>query len=157
MAVLLVQSCSKSKAETEARLPALDLYSGYFFKIIKKSMREGEFDEQIDIAILSAEHGLVTGSTEIGWYDRRMDAKRAAELAPEVKTGLRERADSYENIVINTGSIYQQAIEPVPSEIKSDVYRIEGDGIGEKGSVLKRLVRGKLDLDSATNLVKYSS
>ncbi len=35
MSSLLVQGCSKSKNTPEEAVPALELYSGYFFKIIK--------------------------------------------------------------------------------------------------------------------------
>lgn len=152
MPSLLVQGCSKSKNRPGEAVPALELYDGYFFKIIKKAMREGEFDDQLDICILSAEHGLIDSNTEIEWYERRMDAERANELAPDVQTALRNRVtDSYDRIVINVGGAYAQALDGVESSLDADVHYIEGDGIGFKGSILKRVVRG--DAEAAVNQV----
>ncbi|NIC00931.1 DUF6884 domain-containing protein [Halobacterium sp. R2-5] len=145
MSSLLVQGCSKSKNEPGEPVPALDLYSGFFFKIIKKAKREEEFDEDIDLCILSAEHGLIDPDDEISWYDRRMDANRAADLAPEVKKRIVERADDYERIIVNVGGDYNRALEGVESVLDVPVYFIEGDGIGYKGSILKQLVRGDLE------------
>lgn len=145
MSILLVQGCSKSKNQPKESVPALDLYSGFFFKIIKKAMREGEFDDQIEICILSAEYGLIDADSEITWYDRRMDTERAMELAPAVQEELQARVnDTYETVVVNVGGAYNRALEGIESKVKSDVYHINGGGIGEKGHVFKKLVRGNL-------------
>ncbi|GAA1324201.1 hypothetical protein GCM10009647_059560 [Streptomyces sanglieri] len=144
MSSLLVQACSKSKNQPDEAIPALELYSGYFFKIIKKSMREGVFDEEMDICILSAEHGLIDADTEIEWYDRQMDTERAAELAPSVRSQLRETVtNTYDEVIVNVGGAYREALEGVSDIVESDVYYIEGEGIGHKGHVLKRVVRGE--------------
>jgi hypothetical protein len=145
MSVLLIQSCSKSKNQPEGPVPALDLYSGFFFKIIKKAMRENVFDERIDISILSAEHGLIDAETEIEWYDRRMDSNRAKELAPAVRRALRNQIDdSCQMIIVNVGNTYQLALEGIESNIRPEVYHVEGDGIGRKGHLLKKVIRGDL-------------
>jgi len=151
MSSLLVQGCSKSKNEPGEPVPALDLYSGFFFKIIKKAKREGEFDEDIGLCILSAEHGLIGPDDEISWYDRRMDADRAAELAPEVEAEIVERADDYDRVIVNVGGDYNRALAGVESVLDIPVRFVEGDGIGYKGSVLKRVIRGDLGaLDAST-------
>lgn len=145
MSVLLIQSCSKSKNHLDGPVSALDLYSGYFFKIIKKAMRENVFDERIDISILSAEYGLIDAETEIEWYDRRMDSERAKELAPAVQRELRSKVDdTYRMIIVNLGSTYQLALEGLESNIRPEVYHVEGDGIGRKGHTLKKVIRGDL-------------
>lgn len=152
MPSLLVQGCSKSKNRPGEAVPALELYTGYFFKIIKKAMREGEFDDQLDICILSAEHGLIDSDTEIEWYDRRMDSERANKIAPDVQTALRNRVtDSYDRIIVNVGGTYARALDGVESSLDADVHYIEGNGIGVKGSILKRVVRG--DVEAAVNQV----
>lgn len=151
MSSLLVQGCSKSKNEPGKPVPALDLYSGYFFKIIKKAKREGDFNEKIDLCILSAEHGIIDPTDEISWYDRRMDQNRAAELASDVKAELVERADGYDRIIVNVGGSYNRALEGIESMLDVPVCFVEGDGIGYKGSTLKRVVHGDLDaLDTNT-------
>ena len=154
MTVLLVQSCSKSKNTPDSAVPALELYSGYFFKIIKKSIREGAFRSDIQLCILSAKHGLIDATTEIEWYDQRMDRERAEELRSKVTTALHERVtDEYEKVIVNVGEVYKRSIEDGLTALEMDVDYIEGDGIGMKGKRLKNLIRNDVDSESpeATN------
>jgi cytoplasmic iron level regulating protein YaaA (DUF328/UPF0246 family) len=142
MSTLLVQSCSKSKISTTEPVQAIDLYSGYFYKIIKKSIRDGEFEEGIDISILSAKYGLITPNELIREYDQRMSKERAEELADEVTEELREWVieKGYERVVINAGQTYRNALDP--DDIPAEVSYISGDGIGTKGHALKKFIRG---------------
>lgn len=145
MPALLVQACSKSKNDPEGPVPALDLYSGYFFKIIKKAIRDGAFDDHLDISILSAEYGLIDAETQVEWYDRKMDSDRAAELAQPVQRTLRNLDDTYETVFVNVGSVYRRTLGDVANSLEADVHYIDGDGIGYKGQTLKRVVRGDFD------------
>lgn len=145
MPVLLVQSCSASKQQPSTAVPALDLYTGYFYKIIEKSRREGVLRDDISIRILSAEHGLLHPETEIGYYDRRMTAKRAAELCDAVIeeiTAVVERKD-IDRVIINAGADYLPAVSGLETAISDgiDICYIDGQGIGEMGSQLKSLIR----------------
>lgn len=142
MSTLLVQSCSKSKISTTEPVQAIDLYSGYFYKIIKKSRRTGEFAEDIDISILSAKHGLISPDEPIMEYDQRMSKERAEELADEVTEELRELVidGRYERVVINAGRTYRHTLDP--EKIPADVSYISGDGIGTKGHALKKFING---------------
>jgi len=144
MSTLLVQSCSESKKSVSEPVPAFDLYSGYYYRIIKKARREGEYDDNIDIRILSAEHGLLNPEEEIVTYDKEMDASRAEELKPTVVSELCETIDEgeYKHIVLNLGKTYRQAVEGLDSGTDAKVVEIEG-GLGERGHVLKKFVRGE--------------
>jgi hypothetical protein len=146
MSILLVQSCSKSKAEVDTPVPALELYSGFFFNIINKAIREGEMDTRIDICILSAKHGLIDADEKISWYDRRMDQERAAELAPSVQANLEGRVNGiYDHVIVNVGGTYREALAGIESRLDTEVHYIEGAGIGYKGQALKRVLRGDLE------------
>jgi hypothetical protein len=146
---LLVQSCSKSKNRPDEAVTALDLYSGFFFRIIKKARREGAFDPEVELYILSAEHGLLAPETEIEWYDRKMETERAAELAPQVTQALAARAPSYDQIIVNAGRAYRSALYGINDDVETPLRYIDGQGIGEKGQILKRIVRG--EAQSVTN------
>ncbi|SFR96943.1 Protein of unknown function [Halomicrobium zhouii] len=143
MSTLLVQSCSKSKNQARSPGPAFDIYSGYYYKILKKAIDDGAFVDWLDVCILSAKYGILDRNEEIEVYDRRMDRARAAELRPEVTDALAERVATggYDTIVVNAGKTYQQAIED--ESIPIPVQYIDGDGLGKKGQALKRFVRGK--------------
>jgi hypothetical protein len=144
MTTLLVQSCSKSKIRAAEPVPAFELYSGYFFKILKKSIDDGEFSDDIDVCILSAEHGILDRDSEVLPYDRRMDEERASELASEVQSTLARRHTKreYDRIVVNAGAVYQRALDGIESKVDVPVHYIQGDGMGAKGHDLKRFVRG---------------
>jgi hypothetical protein len=142
MQTLLIQSCSKSKREPGEPVPALELYSGYYYKIIKKAKREGDFDSDIDICILSAEHGLIDSDTDLVFYDQKMDSERAIEIRDEVKMAIKSRVDTntYDEILINMGQPYKEAIEGIEDEIDTPVRFIEGK-LGERGQKLKQRIR----------------
>ena len=144
MSTLLVQSCSKSKKQTSEPISALDLYSGYFFKIIKKSRREGAVNSDIDLCILSAKYGFVKPDEKIATYDRRMDVQRATELGPTMRQELREHISEigYDRVVINAGREYRKAIDGFDSDLHVNTYHVCGDGLGLKGRSLKKFLRG---------------
>lgn len=142
MKTLLVQSCSKSKREPCEPIPALELYSGYYYKIIKKAKREGDFNPDIDICILSAKHGLIDANTSLSYYDKKMDTERADEIRDEVKDALKSRIRTceYDKILINMGESYREAICGIEEEIDIPIHVINGR-LGERGQKLKQRIR----------------
>lgn len=140
---LLVQSCSETKVDTKTAVPALERYDGYFYKIIKKAIDEGQFDSAIDICCLSAEHGLIDADEPIEPYDRRMDEERAAALRSDVVESLRAKISDgeYEQVIVNTGAVYRRALEGFATDLSVDVVHLDGGGIGQKGHQLKQIVR----------------
>ncbi len=143
MPSLLVQSCSATKNQVSKPTPAIEVYDGYFFRIIKKARREGEFRSDLDFCILSAEHGLLDPEDEITTYDRRMTAERAAELCGPVSNELQSRFENndYETIILNLGDVYEMAVDGLSEDETVHVKSIDGDGIGFKGRQLKTLIR----------------
>ena len=150
--MLLVQSCSKSKNKAVEPVPALELYSGYFYKIIKKAMREGDLRSDFDLCILSAEHGLIEPTTEITTYDRRMDAERAIELADQVTSELVSviAESNHDEVVVNMGEEYRAAIDGIASKVDANVHYISGK-LGERGNILKRIIRTSANRTLPTN------
>ena len=142
MPTLLVQSCSKSKSETDDPIPAIDLYAGYFYKIIKKAIREDDIDPDLDICILSAKHGLIDPDTRLNQYDQKMDVGRAKEIRKDVRNDLIQRINSgtYSEVLINMGGPYREAIQGFESEVSVPVETIDGR-LGERGRQLKHRIR----------------
>ena len=143
MTSLLVQSCSATKNQVTEPTRALDVYDGYFFRIIKKAKREEVFESDIDICILSAEYGLIDAEDVITTYDRRMTPSRAEELRDSVTNSIHKRIkeNRYDRIVLNLGKEYLRAVGDLPVRYDIDISTIQGGGIGEKGKQLKRFVR----------------
>jgi cytoplasmic iron level regulating protein YaaA (DUF328/UPF0246 family) len=134
--------------------PAFEVYSGYFYKILKKAQRENEFCHDTDIAILSAKYGMIDTSTEIVSYDRRMDDSRAQELNDDVVEAITQRTEKggYDRIVVNMGSTYRAAIDGLSEQVDATLTAIPGDGIGEKGNALYQFIRGD---DSVLTEIEY--
>jgi len=146
MPTLLVQSCSATKNHVTEPTRAIKVYDGYFFRIIKKAMREGAFRSDIELRILSAEHGILCADDEITNYDRRMTPSRASELREYVTEDLRHCISNgdYETAIMNMGSVYTQAFGDISNQNNVDITYIKGDGIGTKGRQLKRMVRNDM-------------
>lgn len=146
MPTLLVQSCSATKNDVTKPTQAIEVYDGYFFRIIKKAIREGAFRSDIELRILSAEHGILHADDEITNYDRRMTPSRASELHDYVTEDLRHCISNgdYETVIINMGSVYTQAVGNISNGNNADITYVKGDGIGTKGRKLKQVVRNDM-------------
>ena len=142
MTSLLIQSCSATKNEVETPVPALELYDGYFFRIIKKAVRAGRFDRGIDILIISSKYGTVEPDDEIIHYDQRMDTERAAELNDTVVDTIAEKTaeNEYGKVWVNLGKDYLPSVDGIEHAVDAPVRYIDGEGIGMKGKRLKHLV-----------------
>lgn len=145
MGSLLVQACSATKHRVETPVPALELYDGYFFRIIKKALRAGRLRRGLDILIISAKHGVVEPDDQLANYDQRMDTERAAALNNEVVSSIAEKVETnlYEKVWINLGKDYLPAVDGIERIIDVPVVYIDGDGIGMKGKRLKQLVSNR--------------
>lgn len=145
MSVLLIQSCSESKQRQKAPLPARELYTGYFYKIINKSRREGCLRDDIVLRILSAEHGILRPDSLVNYYDRRMTPERATELNPSVVNPVVNTIEKEEinRVIVNVGSDYRPALAGLKSLIPDNIELtfVNGAGIGEKGQQLKSIIR----------------
>lgn len=143
MPSLLVQSCSATKKQVTEPTRALDVYDGYFFRIIKKAIREEAFRSDVDICILSAKYGLIDAEDTIITYDQRMTPSRAEELRESVTGDIRKRIEEgeYDEIVLNLGKEYLRAVDNLSGWNGIDISTIDGRGIGSKGRELKRFVR----------------
>ncbi len=98
----------------------------------------------MDLKILSAKYGLLEPDEQIEYYDYRMDKQRAEELRPIVVDELQQLIleREYERVVVNMGKEYRMAIRGFDDGLDIIPEYIGGEGIGYKGHVLKRFVRG---------------
>ena len=113
MNVLLILACSKRKTDLPGLVPAVELYDGVAFRVIRKQRREARFPGHIHLAILSAKFGLISGSTLIHAYDSRMDLQRAIELRQQVHRSLHTLLSNnrYSEIYVDLGRIYLAALD----------------------------------------------
>ena len=112
----LILSCSDRKTATSDPLPALERYDGPAFRVVRRYLREHPkaLGPSLQIAIVSAEYGLVWPETKLPPYDRRMILARAQTLQQDVVPALRAWLTTYAEIdlFMMLGRSYQPAVEP---------------------------------------------
>jgi len=140
---LLIIPCSKRKVLSEKRMPAIDLYDGPFYRILRKFFRQHDVSQCIDILILSAKYGLIRSHDLISTYDERMTQSKATGLSLEIYNLLRILLSQkqYQEIFINLGKTYALAL--VDSEEllnQCNVFWAKGQ-IGERMQQLKNWIQ----------------
>lgn len=142
---LLIIPCSKRKASLpKVRVPAIDLYDGPFYRIIRKTFRERGKPDNLDIMILSAKYGLITHNEIIANYDQKMTIPRAKALSSPVQARLRDtlKENRYEKVFINLGKLYMLALDG--SRDLLDEYNVccASGRIGERMQQLRNWITG---------------
>ena len=151
---LLIISCSKSKIQTEY-IKAINLYQGNNFKIIHKAQREGEFNRDCDILILSAYYGFVHSDAVISYYDQFMSRNRANSFKHGAKQQLQTwlAPKKYNEVFISLGKNYAIIVNHPPVwefivESSENIIVATG-GIGMKSQQLKNWIRRKIRIEDA--------
>ena len=139
---LLLLGCSQAKVGTCGRLPAFQRYDGPAYRVFRKFLRDcPDAVPPINLYILSAKYGLISGDILIPDYDLRMTKERAEQLKPAVKKSLSLILSlyHYDEIFVGMGKLYREVVtDLLPPD--SRVVVAEG-GIGEKSAALYRWLR----------------
>ncbi len=158
---LLVLGCADRKRESEGLLPALDRYDGPAYRVLRKFLREYQWPEDVSIAVLSAEYGLIGILKEIQHYDRRMDLATARAKAPECSALLTEWATSHRSVHLSLGVQYLTALQPA-LEVLNHRPEVFNGGIGEKLQSIKTFLahtpspqRKKAEVEGGTGKYSY--
>lgn len=135
---LLILSCSDTKVEGDAPMPALQRYNGPYYQILRKFFRTHP-DHNVHVLILSAKYGLLKPGTLIDTYDQLMTSDRATELAPEVSRELSWYLNlgCYSQICVNLGANYLPALGYMPLPTIIPVTFLQG-GLLTRNQQLKR-------------------
>jgi hypothetical protein len=146
MRQLLILACSARKKPSGATVPAWDLYDGVAFRVVKGIQRQEQLPEEVDIQILSAEHGLIPTIYRIASYERKMTPTRAMQLQSQVVGSLKEKLSSgdYQEVFIFAGNIYLAAMKPFVSWCPTSIRLTIAQGrIGQKLRQLKAWILKK--------------
>ena len=139
---LLLLGCSERKVEKRGRLPAFQRYDGPAYRVFRKFLREHpDAGPPMNLYILSAKYGLISGDILIPDYDLRMTADRAEQLKPAVQKSLVLILSlyHYDEIFVVMGKVYREVVmDLMPPD--SRIVVAEG-GIGEKSSALYHWLR----------------
>ena len=139
---MLLLGCSDRKVPERGRLPAFQRYDGPAYRVYRKYLRDDrDADSSVDLYILSAKYGLISGDILIPDYDLRMTPERAEQLKPAVKRSLDLvfALHRYDEIFVVMGKVYRDALMDF---LPSDGRVVVAEGrIGERSSALYHWLR----------------
>ena len=139
---LIILGCSATKRTVSGNVPAIYLYDGPAFRVLRSYLREYRWPEKLSLGILSAKYGLMGALCPISNYDQRMSAHRAEELVSQVKQILGRWRTQHAEVLLILGKDYLHAVDGVLDDRqdgRSDVHIVEGP-IGKKLAVLRSVL-----------------
>jgi len=145
---LLVLGCSDRKRTAKGKLPALELYDGVNFRVLRTFLLDRGWPPGLCIKILSAKYGLINATDLIESYDQRLDKEQARQFNPAVLKSLKTLG-KLSSVFINLGKDYLPAINGTDNLFqKKRITHAEG-GIGQKMAHMKRWLNGLPSLTAA--------
>lgn len=123
MSRLLLLSCSARKRPHAEPLPAIERYDGPTFRVLRRYIDQQD-ENDLSTYVLSARHGVISGSERVANYDQPLTAERAQELQPQVKTRLHEvalPAQSGSTLVCAGGRYVQLLKKSLPATADPEV------------------------------------
>lgn len=129
---LLLLACSQKKVNTKDALPAIELYDGPAYRIVRKMEREGKIPSYLDIYIVSGKYGLIPSWQKINTYDQRLTYDIVVKTGAHAK--LKELLSlPHQQVLVNMGKEYLSYFE----DILGGAILVKGR-IGEKNSQMKK-------------------
>ena len=128
---LLIVSCSDKKCPDVGNMKALDRYTGQLFTKMKA---EG-IPPNVDIAILSAKHGLIRSDTQIEKYDQLMTPEIRDKFIsdPEQMKKIRDTIDGdYDKVFVTGGKNYRDVIDAAASDLNYEVIKKKAPGLTQQ-------------------------
>lgn len=138
---LLVLGCCKTKTKQDFDIPARERYIGQLFQVLNKYDLEKGLPDNVDIAVLSAKHGLIRLDTPLKDYDLRMEPKhRDAILGNEDQVGrINNTLEGYDDVFVAAGKDYTKVIDNVTGRESYKTYKDidkKVEGIGDHKRIL---------------------
>lgn len=133
---LLILGCSDRKSAARGKLPALDLYDGVNFRVLRAFLNERGWPPGLCIKILSAKYGLIEATDLIETYDQRLDVASAQHMNRAILKAL-ARFGKPSSVFVNLGHDYLPAVHGIDSLFPGSVAYAEG-GIGLKMARMKK-------------------
>ena len=133
---LLIISCSNRKNNAHSLLPAIELYDGPGYRVLRK--RLNGTNKSPEIWVLSAKHGLLWSDSHIYSYNERLTPKKVADLKENIEVFIKRWAPEgkYKNIFIWAGRDYLNILPQEFLELPN--VRIATGAIGQKLHLLKQ-------------------
>lgn len=133
---LLIVACSGRKKHVGRAIPAIELYDGPAYRMLRQQLDGGS--DRLAIWVLSAKHGLMWADSLIFWYDEPLANDKLQSLKRDAEFFVERNAKplSFDSIYIWAGKRY---LDTLPSSFltRPNVKIAEGP-IGKKLAQLRR-------------------
>jgi hypothetical protein len=153
---LVVLSCSATKFDITGQVPAIHLYDGPIYRILRSHLRTNGWPKNLSVGVLSAKYGLIGGLATIRSYEQRMTPRRAEFLRCGVSETLAEFAQGQKEVHFVLGKDYMRAVDSANLEAETSVKQAEGP-IGRKLEHFSRLLSAfPSSVAAVTNLPEHT-
>ena len=119
---LLILGGSDKKIENFRQVPALEVYDGPNYQVLRKFLKENGWPPGLIIKIISAKYEIIDATTLIKPYDERLDKETAKKMRPKVMQSLKEvkEVGLPTSVFINLGEDYRPEISWITRLFGSD-------------------------------------
>jgi hypothetical protein len=138
---LLLLGCSDRKCGGRGRLPAVELYDGVNFRVLRAFLNERGWPPGLHVKILSAKYGLLDATDLIESYDQRLDEQTARQINRQVLRSLKDLGTPA-SIFVSLGKDYRPAIEGIDRLFAGRKIVHAKGGIGRKMAQMKKWLLG---------------
>ena len=149
MPYLLVIACSKRKILAEAPVPAMELYDGVSYRLIRKLRRDQKLPNCLHLKIISAKYGLIDANQPIVSYERRLTSKEIGIMAPALVCSFQSavRSTPYDEIYFDLGKNYLAPFLDIIPTLRCRTITASGR-IGVRLQNLKKWITSLSDKES---------
>ena len=152
---LLILACSGGKIENLGQAPALEVYDGPNFRVLRKFLREKGWPPGLIIKIISAKHKIIDATKPIEPYNERLEKETAKKIRQKVRRHLR-KLGAPESVFINMGKDYLPAVYRIETLFGDDRIRYADGGIGKKMQKMKQWLEGLPNRTASINSQEQS-
>ena len=155
---LLILGCSDRKIKNPnfSQMPALEVYDGSNYRVLRKFLRENGWPPGLMIKIISAKHKIIDATELIKPYNERLDKKAAEDIRPEVMQNLEELKLPI-TVFINMGKDYLPAISCITTLFGDNRVEYAKGGIGKKQQAMKQWLHNLPNSTASVNLQEQSN
>ena len=153
---LLILGCSDRKIKNLGQAPALEVYDGPNFRVLRKFLREKGWPPGLIIKIISAKHKIIDATKPIEPYDERLDKETAQKMRQSVRRHLRKLGVP-ESVFINIGGDYLPTIYRIETLFEHERIQYADGGIGKKMQKMKQWLEGLPNRTVSVNAQEQSN
>lgn len=138
---LLILACSQRKKKSRTTAPAIHLYDGVNYRVLRKVLLERGWPAGLQIKIISAKYGLIDATTMIEPYDLRLKKDAASRINKRtlIKLG---KIRAPVSVFVNLGENYLPAVDGLEKIFPHSKITFALGPIGMKMKSMKRWLDG---------------